>query len=261
MVLISMAIKKGHNILTILMSRFMKSTFVSTTKEDRTNTGILGYISRGHSHGQLVAMSGNLSECCLWEPAGKWTSYLPRWDCNIPFKFATLSSSPRDWEFPTKFTKLSPLPKPRYGCNVMVLTGICYPAFAFFRLGWVGANRAVPSVVSRQFREYLLESNREILLVFLISRKSIDVVDDVEVFRLDISKLLWVKVESLGDMMLFLEDECCMGLSASKVGSKGSCIYFTHHRVKDWWVFDMETSYITQTSGPNIEFTKSSMWD
>ncbi|KAL2513597.1 putative F-box protein [Forsythia ovata] len=202
----------------------------------------------------------------------------------------------------------------------MVLTGICHPAFAFFRWGWdkvqnewivenctltepyalnqrmqftnaigfegkfyalslqgslaviedndscfqitaIGANRAMPSVVSRQFREYLLESNREILLVFLISRKSIDVVDDVEVFRLDISKLLWVKVESLGDMMLFVEDECCMGLSASKVGSKGNCIYFTHHRVKDWWVFDMETCCISQTSGPNIEFTKSLMWD
>ncbi|CAA2953322.1 Hypothetical predicted protein [Olea europaea subsp. europaea] len=273
---------------------------------------------KGYSHGQLVAMSCDLSKCCLREPEGKCTRYLPCWDCNLPFKFATLSSSPKDWKFPTKYTKLSSLPKHQYGCNVMVLTGICSPAFAFFRLGkdqkgWIvenctltepyalnqhmqftnaigfqgkfyalslqgslaviedidsrfqitarGANRAVPSVVSRQFREYLLESNGEIFLVFLISRKSVNVVDDVEVFRLDICKLLWVKVESLGDMMFFVEDECCMSLSASKVGCRGNCIYFTHHRVKDWWVFDMETCCISPTSGPNIEFTKSPMWD
>ncbi|CAI9764466.1 unnamed protein product [Fraxinus pennsylvanica] len=269
---------------------------------------------KGYSHGQLVAMNGDLSECTLWEPEGKYdTRCLPSWDCNLPFKFATLSSSPDDW---TKYPKLPSLPKHRYSCNVMVLTGICSPAFAFFRLGkdqkgWIvenctltepyasnqrmqftnaigfqgkfyalslqgslaviedidscfqitatGANRAVPSVVSRQFREYLLESNGEIFLVFLISRKSINAVDDVEVFRLDICKLLWVKVESLGDMMFFVENECCMSLSASKVGCRGNCIYFTHHRVKEWWVFDMETCCISSTSGPNIEFTKYPM--
>ncbi|CAA2998938.1 Hypothetical predicted protein [Olea europaea subsp. europaea] len=237
---------------------------------------------KGHSHGQLVALSGDLSEFCLWEPEEKYnTRHLPSWDCNLPFKFATLSSSPPDWNFSPKYTKLPSLPKHRYGCNVMVLTGICSPAFAFFRWGkdqngWIvenytltepyasnhrmqftnaigfqgkiyalslqgslaviedidscfqitatGANRAVPSIVSRQFREYLLDSNGEIFLVFLISRKSINVVDDVEVFRLDICKFLWVKVESLGDMMFFVEDECCMSLSASKVGCRDNCI-------------------------------------
>ncbi|CAA2953316.1 Hypothetical predicted protein [Olea europaea subsp. europaea] len=237
---------------------------------------------KGHSHGQLVALTGDLSEFCLWEPEEKYnTRHLPSWDCNLPFKFATLSSSPPDWNFSPKYTKLPSLPKHRYGCNVMVLTGICSPAFAFFRWGkdqngWIvenytltepyasnhrmqftnaigfqgkfyalslqgslavledidscfqitatGANRAVPSIVSRQFREYLLDSNGEIFLVFLISRKSINVVDDVEVFRLDICKFLWVKVESLGDMMFFVEDECCMSLSASKVGCRDNCI-------------------------------------
>ncbi|KAI3448218.1 hypothetical protein Pfo_004883 [Paulownia fortunei] len=228
----------------------------------------------------IVVMGANMSDCCLWEPARHCTRYLPPWDPNLFFKVCTLTSSLEDCN----------------NLNVMVLTGTCSPAFAFFRWGkdtdraWtikrkfyalslqgsvvvieeidscfritaIGASRAVPSKVSRQFREYLVESDGEILLVFLVSRKSIDLVEDVEVFRLDIAKLLWVKVERLGDRTLFLEDECCMGVTASKVGCKKNCIYFNHHRVDKWWIFDMESGHISPAFGTNTEIQESVMWD
>ncbi|KAL8027562.1 hypothetical protein ABFX02_14G103300 [Erythranthe guttata] len=112
-----------------------------------------------------------------------------------------------------------------------------------------GSRRGVPIGVSRQFREYLVESDGEILLVFLVSRKCIDVVDDVEVFRLDIDRVLWVKIESIGDRALFLEDECCMWVDARKLGCKKNCIYFTHHRVDEWLTFDLGSGEISPAFG------------
>ncbi|KAL0361004.1 UNVERIFIED_CONTAM: hypothetical protein Sradi_3784900 [Sesamum radiatum] len=258
---------------------------------------------KGYSHGNLVVMGENTADLYLWEPARKCYRYLPAWDPNLAFKMCTLSSSPGD----------------RNGCNVLVLTGACSPAFAFFRWGkcekaWtiqdctikepyapsqnmqftnaigfqgkfyalslqgslaviedtdscfritaIGGSRAVPSKLSRQFREYLVESCGEILLVFLISRKSIDHVEDVEVFRLDIPNLSWVKVENLGDRTLFLEDECCMGLTASKVGCTKNCIYFSHHRIYgQWWIFNMESQSISPAFETNAKIQESLMWN
>ncbi|KAF2320590.1 hypothetical protein GH714_028728 [Hevea brasiliensis] len=67
------------------------------------------------------------------------------------------------------------------------------------RITAFGKKRAVPSVSSMHFRECLIESEGKILLVFLISRKSIKVVDEVEVYQLDTAKLTWIKKESLGE--------------------------------------------------------------
>ena len=63
----------------------------------------------------------------------------------------------------------------------------------------LSSKRAIPSVLPKHFREYLLESEGNILLVFLIFRKSIKVVDDVEVFQLNTTKLSWVRMAFLGD--------------------------------------------------------------
>ncbi|XVF44887.1 hypothetical protein PTKIN_Ptkin02bG0159400 [Pterospermum kingtungense] len=69
------------------------------------------------------------------------------------------------------------------------------------------SERVVPSLLAKHFREYLLESEGNILLVFLISRKSIKkLVDDVEVYQLNTEKLSWVKMTSLGNRNLVLGD-------------------------------------------------------
>ncbi|KAL6269871.1 hypothetical protein ACE6H2_026782 [Prunus campanulata] len=110
----------------------------------------------------------------------------------------------------------------------------------------VSTTRAVPSISSRHFREYLVETGGEILLVFLISNKSsTDVVDSVEVFRLHLGKLSWVKIESLGDRALFVGVNCCMVVSASKIGFRSDSLYFTHFSSNGWLVYDMKRGQIS----------------
>ncbi|XVE93586.1 hypothetical protein REPUB_Repub01dG0207500 [Reevesia pubescens] len=113
------------------------------------------------------------------------------------------------------------------------------------RITALSSERAVPSVLPKHFREYLLESEGNVLLVFLISRKSIKVVDDVEVFQLNTAKLSWVKMASLGDRTLFLGTNCCMSVSACRVGCRSNCVYFTNDRADGWWVFDIEKGCIS----------------
>ncbi|KAJ4716753.1 F-box protein [Melia azedarach] len=222
---------------------------------------------------------------------------LPPWDERVPFHRAVISSSTRDPD-----------------CRdfiLMVLTGISYPAFVFYRrkarskhewikqdcnipdphsstnkserkvslmrftnaIGYkgkfyalslqgnlaviedfdsqpiitaLGPKRAVPSVWSRHFKEYLLESDGKILLVFLISKKSVDIVDEVEVFQLDVGTLLWIKKDGIGDRTLFLGSNCCMSVSASKMRCRSNCVYFIDHiSEEDWWVYDFRRGNIS----------------
>lgn len=120
------------------------------------------------------------------------------------------------------------------------------------RVTALSKSRAVPSVTSRHFREYLVESKGEILLVFLISRKTVSVVDDVEVFRLCLDRLSLVKMKRLNDRALFVGDNCCMWVNASEVGCKMNCIYFKNYRVDGWWVYDMESGGILPSSQDEI---------
>ncbi|KAA8536361.1 hypothetical protein F0562_028839 [Nyssa sinensis] len=125
------------------------------------------------------------------------------------------------------------------------------------RIAAMSTSRAIPSLSSRHFREYLFESNGEILLVFLISRKTINIVDDVEVFGLHIPRLSWVKMESLGDRTLFAGVDCCMLVTASKVGCRRNCICFKRHAVDGWWVFDMKGGSISPGWSSTDSMTKS----
>ena len=127
----------------------------------------------------------------------------------------------------------------------------------------LGTKRAIPSVSTRHFREYLVESNGEILLIFLISKKSINGVDDVEVFWLDFVRLSRIKTKSLGDQTLFVGENCCVSVSASKVGCKSNCLYFhfTHNTIDDWRLHDMESGGISQGRSDTKSKTKSPVWN
>ncbi|THG06029.1 uncharacterized protein LOC114288273 [Camellia sinensis] len=125
----------------------------------------------------------------------------------------------------------------------------------------LSTSRAVPSAPSKHFKEHLIESNGEILLVFLISRKSMNIVEDVEVHRLDFARLSWVKMERLGDRTMFVGTNCCMSVTASKVGCKSNCVYFTHQAMDGWWVYDMERGCISPGWNITYSSTKSPIWD
>ncbi|KAJ6905576.1 hypothetical protein NC652_023368 [Populus alba x Populus x berolinensis] len=101
------------------------------------------------------------------------------------------------------------------------------------RITALGKKRAIPSDSSLHFRELMVESG----------------VDSVEVYQLDVDDLTWIKMESLGDRTLFLGSNCCMSVSASKVGCKRDCVYYTH-RSGDygWWVYDLDKATISPAS-------------
>uniref|UniRef100_A0A3Q7ERK3 Uncharacterized protein n=1 Tax=Solanum lycopersicum TaxID=4081 RepID=A0A3Q7ERK3_SOLLC len=72
--------------------------------------------------------------------------------------------------------------------------------------GYFSGSRAVPSVYSKHFTEYFVESNGEILLIFLISIRK---VDKVEVMNLQMDGT-----------------NCCISVNASELDCRSNCIYF-----------------------------------
>ncbi|GMN58321.1 hypothetical protein TIFTF001_027420 [Ficus carica] len=130
-----------------------------------------------------------------------------------------------------------------------------------FEIAALGKTRAVPSVPSKGFRESLIESNGEILLAFLISRKTLDVVDDLEVFRLCFDELSWIKMGNLGGRTLFLGSDCCVLVCASEVGCRTNCVYFTQRETDEWWEYDMEVGIISRAWRETNCTPKSFEWD
>ncbi|KAJ7968548.1 F-box protein SKIP23 [Quillaja saponaria] len=94
-------------------------------------------------------------------------------------------------------------------------------------------------------KKYLVESNGELLMVdmYLSFSSNQDFDDDFQeeidgclcertvrftIFKLDGEGKKWIEVESLGDRVLFLADDCTFSSSASELSiCKGNCIFFT----------------------------------
>ncbi|KAK1584200.1 hypothetical protein Q3G72_030739 [Acer saccharum] len=79
---------------------------------------------------------------------------------------------------------------------------------------------------------YLVEFGDEILLVKRFLRKDdFEETYDFKVFRLDMCKKEWVKLDSLGDCVMFLGRNCSRCYSAKELwgdDDMGNCIYFTN---------------------------------
>ncbi|CAI0471638.1 unnamed protein product [Linum tenue] len=82
------------------------------------------------------------------------------------------------------------------------------------RITKLGKQRAVPdsdlAATRRRFKECLVESEGKVVLVFLCSTRSMETVDHVEVYRLELKELAWVRARSLGGAALFLGSNSCM---------------------------------------------------
>ncbi|XP_060217245.1 uncharacterized protein LOC132644661 [Lycium barbarum] len=258
----------------------------------------------GCSHGLIVAGGKGPEEYCLLIPGPRnsyWT--IPPWDSTIPFKFATLSSSPSN----------------NYNCcSLMVLTGCSNPSFMISHLGYqnkrmkeestlldpncskrqlmqftnaigfegkfyalslqgtlavieeteskfqvtkLSRSRGVPSVFSKHFTEYLLESNGEMLLIFLISEQSTRKVDKVEMFKLQIDDLSWLKLDNLGNRTLFAGTNCCMSVTASKLGCRSNCVYFNELATNTWQYNEMESATVFSCLDDYGCQTRSPVWE
>ncbi|OAY39442.1 hypothetical protein MANES_10G095400v8 [Manihot esculenta] len=174
----------------------------------------------------------------IWESRGEWIKK----DSNIVDPHCSSSSL-------LQFTNGIWYKEKFYALSLQGTLTVIEDIDSDLRITALGKKRAVPSVSSMHFRECLMESEGKILLVFLISRKSIKVVDCVEVYQLDTAKLTWVKKENLGsDRTLFVGGNCCMSVSASEVGCRRNCVYFTQGKVDGWWIYDMETATIDSSN-------------
>ncbi|KAI9187171.1 hypothetical protein LWI28_025150 [Acer negundo] len=78
---------------------------------------------------------------------------------------------------------------------------------------------------------YPVEFGDEILLVVRFLRNLFEEIYDFKVFQLDMCKTEWVKLDSLGDCVMFLGRNCSRYYSAKELwggDDMGNCIYFTN---------------------------------
>lgn len=111
----------------------------------------------------------------------------------------------------------------------------------------ISRRRSVPSVNSRYFKEYLFELDGEIVLVLFVHQKSLESVDEVEVYSLDLGKHDWIKIERIQGKTVFL-DKHWKWVNSDEVGCKGDCVFFKQGSDNGWWVYDMETRCISPAS-------------
>ena len=139
-------------------------------------------------------LTGTTSPAFLFYKPGRAYEWIKQ-DCTIVDPHSPVGSQPRQF---MQFMNAVALKGKFYALSLQGTLAVIEDTDSRFGITTLGTNRGIPSVPSRHFREHLVESDGEILLVFLISRNSIHVVDDVEVFNLDLEKLSWIKMESLG---------------------------------------------------------------
>jgi len=92
----------------------------------------------------------------------------------------------------------------------------------------------------------LVESDGEVLLVECPDasfEEDGSTVLDLSVFRADLSEKKWMRVDSLGDRVLFLDDGSSLSLLAADVGCMKNCVYSSDFvfDLVGWSIFDLAT--------------------
>ncbi|KAL5718601.1 hypothetical protein ACHQM5_011485 [Ranunculus cassubicifolius] len=101
---------------------------------------------------------------------------------------------------------------------------------------------------STSYTSYFLESCGEFFLACMLCLGFSDIVRSFRVFKLDWSKMIWEKVESLGNRVFLLgRHSDSVSLAPSEFGAKGNCIYFFARRSPEFYVFDMDNGTVTVT--------------
>ncbi|KAH7860620.1 hypothetical protein Vadar_015631 [Vaccinium darrowii] len=93
---------------------------------------------------------------------------------------------------------------------------------------------------------YLVESCDEMFAVHIsMLGESSRKIRDIDIFKLDLSALEWVKVESIGDCTFFISEFTgCISCSATKSGTLGNSIYLMQDHDESMYVFDIEKKCI-----------------
>ncbi|KAF5749566.1 F-box protein [Tripterygium wilfordii] len=120
-----------------------------------------------------------------------------------------------------------------------------------------------------QFFKYLMESSGDILLVIRFFRYVITC--SFTIYRLDIGRKEWVKLDDLGDQILFLGKTTSRSYSAKELGFvRGNCIFFTdvyrYNRYKsetnflDWGIFCLDDKRFGSFFYPSKECSSEPVW-
>lgn len=99
------------------------------------------------------------------------------------------------------------------------------------------------SAVDHGGGKYLFEIEGEIMLVQLIHEESVEVVDRVEVYRLELNKLYWRKVERIRGKTMFLKERC-EWVNSAEYGCRDDCV-FTEGKENTWRVYHFKTGCIS----------------
>ncbi|XP_057951021.1 uncharacterized protein LOC131145857 [Malania oleifera] len=93
---------------------------------------------------------------------------------------------------------------------------------------------------------YMLESSGDVLVVTEAFRGTqMREVFNMQVHRLDLSRMKWVEVKGLKDRMLFLSPYGCVSCPATETGTQGNRIYFTIPEDKSLYSFNMEQQNVS----------------
>ncbi|KAM3291356.1 hypothetical protein P3S67_019645 [Capsicum chacoense] len=130
-----------------------------------------------------------------------------------------------------------------------------------FQVTRLSRKQAIPSNYSKHFIEYFLETNGEILLIFLISERSNRTVDKVEVFKLQVEDLSLLKLDNLGDRTLFAGINRCLSVPSSRIGCRNNCVYFTHRLIDGWRLYDMRSGCIYPCYDDSGSEIKNPVWE
>ncbi|CAL5444237.1 unnamed protein product [Camellia sinensis] len=105
-------------------------------------------------------------------------------------------------------------------------------------------NPSIPG--TSRLDENLVDSCGELFIVVKSYLGMTMKIRDMEVYKMDFSRLLWTKVDSLGDRTFFL---CITGnsfsCSAAESGIKHNSIYYLEGNDRDLYVFDLENYSIS----------------
>ncbi|KAG2410008.1 hypothetical protein LR48_Vigan393s002100 [Vigna angularis] len=169
---------------------------------------------------------------------GSWITPEPQWtmqDCTLTEPLGSQQKA-------VQFTNAIGFQGKFYALSVQGSLVVIEDVDSVAKVTDLSGTRIFPLVSSNHFREYLVESEGEILLVFILSRKSrLHGVDGVEVYQLNVARVSWIKVESVGEQAVFVGSNCSLSVLASEVGCRRNCIYFRNPVADEWTVYDMQS--------------------
>ncbi|EYU43588.1 hypothetical protein MIMGU_mgv1a018396mg, partial [Erythranthe guttata] len=167
----------------------------------------------------------------------KYTSTLIKYECNTIDPFDAKKKR-------MQFTSIAKLQGAVVALSLQGALAVIQEIDSCLTIKAVSSSRAVPSVSSKFFKEYFVQLNGEILLVFLINQKTASVVDKVEIFRLRFPDLKLIKVENIQGKTLFV-DQCHNRVSSVQTGYRGNCIYFNQGSENERCKYDLVSDCIS----------------